>query len=226
MNKRNSSLQRGVFFGSALLFLSPLVGTNAVAETVRIVDGDTLVLGDDTIRLEGIDAPELAQTCKNAAGKPYRCGQTSKRFLQTLVSSGPVTCSGSELDAYERRIATCFVGSVNLNQKMVENGQAYAFLRYSEQYITEETGARMAKRGLWSGSAQLPWDYRKQKWLVADQTAPTDCPIKGNITSRGRIYHTPWSPHYSRTRINEKAGERWFCSEIEALAAGWRPPSG
>lgn len=226
MNKRISLALRGITVGLMVIGETATARTSANAETVRVVDGDTLVLGDDTIRMQGIDAPELAQTCRNASGKTYRCGQISKAFLEKLISKGSVSCNGSELDAYDRRIATCFAGSINLNRKMVESGQAYVFRRYSQQYIPEETEARMARRGLWSGTAQLPWDYRAQKWQVADQTAPTGCPIKGNITARGRIYHTPWSPHYSRTRINEKAGERWFCSEIEALAAGWRPPAG
>ncbi|MEP3045844.1 MAG: thermonuclease family protein [Roseibium sp.] len=226
MNKRTSFALREKLVGLMVIGVTAFHLTFARAETVHVVDGDTLVLGDNTIRMEGIDAPELAQTCKDPSGNTYRCGHVSKAFLEKLASSTPVTCKGSELDAYDRRIATCFAGSINLNQKMVENGQAYAFRQYSEKYIAEETEARMARRGLWSGTAQLPWEYRAKKWQVADQTAPADCPIKGNITSRGRIYHTPWSPHYSRTRINERAGERWFCSEIEALAAGWRPPSG
>jgi len=87
-----------------------------------------------------------------------------------------------------------------------------------------QQAARQSKRGIWAGSAEPPWDFRKSKWQIAGARAPAGCPIKGNISANGRIYHTPWSPHYARTRINEAAGERWFCSEDEAMAAGWRPP--
>ena len=47
--------------------------------------------------------------------------------------------------------------------------------------------------------------------------------IKGNVARDGeRIYHTPWSPWYGRTKISEGKGERWFCDEGAAQAAGWR----
>lgn len=66
--------------------------------------------------------------------------------------------------------------------------------------------------------------YRARRWQEAGSKAPGNCPIKGNINREGkRIYHTPWGDRfYERTRINEKKGERWFCSEKEALEAGFR----
>ncbi len=59
---------------------------------------------------------------------------------------------------------------------------------------------------------------------MAAQRAPRRCPIKGNISSAGRIYHVPWSEWYERTRIDPARGERWFCSEDDAIRAGWRAP--
>ena len=53
---------------------------------------------------------------------------------------------------------------------------------------------------------------------------PKPCRIKGNISDGGHIYHVPGSPHYSRTRVEPEKGERWFCTEEEAIAAGWRAP--
>ncbi len=50
------------------------------------------------------------------------------------------------------------------------------------------------------------------------------CRIKGNISQNGKIYHVPGSPSYDQTKIDESKGERWFCTEAEAQAAGWRPP--
>ena len=66
--------------------------------------------------------------------------------------------------------------------------------------------------------------FRHKRWEVAAQKAPQGCPIKGNISENGRIYHVPWSRDYAKTRIDTAKGERWFCSEKEALEAGWRPP--
>jgi endonuclease YncB( thermonuclease family) len=60
--------------------------------------------------------------------------------------------------------------------------------------------------------------------LAAASNPPGTCAIKGNISRNGRIYHLPNSASYARTTIDESKGERWFCSEREAQAAGWRPP--
>ncbi len=69
------------------------------------------------------------------------------------------------------------------------------------------------------------WEYRAEKREVAEQDSPDGCPIKGNINSKGeRIYHAPWSPWYAKTKLSVEKGERWFCDEGEALAAGWRAP--
>ena len=196
------------------------------AAAVRVVDGDTLVIGGQTFRLEGIDAPELGQKCVSESGKTVRCGAASRKYLERLVSKSKVSCSGDGLDAYDRVIATCHADNLNINAEMVLRGQAFAFRKYSKRYIYEESQARSAKVGLWAGSAQMPWEYRAKKWEVADKGAPVGCPIKGNISDRGKIYHPPWSPAYSRTRVNLAKGERWFCSESEALEAGWRPAAG
>jgi hypothetical protein len=100
------------------------------------------------------------------------------------------------------------------------------FRRYSDRFIEEEDAARAAGTGLWQTNFEPPWQYRAKRWDVAAQKAPDGCPIKGNINRDGeRIYHTPWgSQWYDRTRISTSKGERWFCSEREALDAGWRAP--
>lgn len=92
-------------------------------------------------------------------------------------------------------------------------------------YVAEETEARSGQRGIWQGKFVPPWEYRSKRWEVARQTAPDGCVIKGNINRKGvRIYHAPWSKSYDRTQINTSKGERWFCSEREAIDAGWRAP--
>lgn len=76
---------------------------------------------------------------------------------------------------------------------------------------------------IWQSESQLAWEYRADRWARAAAEAPEGSPIKGNISNNGeRIYHTPWSPTYAKTRIDESKGERWFCDEAEAIAAGWR----
>jgi hypothetical protein len=89
--------------------------------------------------------------------------------------------------------------------------------------VTQEEDARTRGVGIWQAPTMAAWDYRAGRWASADEATPRDCPIKGNITSSGRIYHMPWSPWYDKVRIEPDKGERWFCTESEAVAAGWRP---
>lgn len=193
-----------------------------------VVDGDTLVLGSEMLRLFGIDAPEAGQTCADGAGRYYDCGAAAARQLEEMVAGGRIDCTGDERDRYGRLIAVCRREGRDLNREMVAAGWARAFVRYSRAYAAEESAAAAARRGLWAGGFEAPWDFRRAArervgTMNVAGTASGHCDIKGNISKRGRIYHTPASPDYSATRINPARGERWFCSEAEARAAGWRP---
>jgi len=90
--------------------------------------------------------------------------------------------------------------------------------------VDDEQRARAAGVGIWSGPFVMPWDWRRGERLAATTAGPADrCLIKGNISHRGeRLYHVPGGRYYERTQIDEGKGERWFCSEAEAHAAGWR----
>ena len=110
---------------------------------------------------------------------------------------------------------------------MVRDGLAWAFVCYSDTYTAEEREARQARRGVFAADNQPPWEYRAAKWEGARETAGADrartCPIKGNVSRKGeRVYHLPWQRDYARTKIDERAGERWFCDEAQATRAGWR----
>jgi hypothetical protein len=128
-------------------------------------------------------------------------------------------------DQYGRIIAVCYADEADVNEIMVREGLAWAFTRYSEDYVTVEVEARTARVGVWQGEAEAPWDYRANRWERATAESPrSGCPIKGNINREGeKICHTPWSPWYDRTVIEDSKGQRWFCDEAEAEAAGWRP---
>ncbi|MEM1130816.1 MAG: thermonuclease family protein [Pseudomonadota bacterium] len=211
----------------AICAVSASLGGAAVAGQVsgpaRLVDGDTLEVGGQMVRLAGIDAPETGQRCQDAQGRDYPCGESAVEALQRLVRNRPVTCEGREYDRYDRLIGTCWAAGTALNSAMVKQGWAVAFTRFSEQFLPEELDAAKAGRGLWLGRFQRPEEFRAQRWRAAETKSPEGCPIKGNISTNGRIYHTPWSRWYARTRINTNRGERWFCTEAEAIAAGWRP---
>jgi hypothetical protein len=110
---------------------------------------------------------------------------------------------------------------------MVARGAAFAYRKYSKAYVGEENAARAARRGVWQGAAERPDQVRAQKRASTDAAPPqAGCAIKGNISSRGHIYHLPGMRSYDATRINSRRGERWFCSEAQAKAAGWRRAGG
>lgn len=203
-------------------------GTAAVITgTVRIIDGDTLEIDGERIRLHGIDAPEAGQSCPAGAGGNWDCGNAATDQLRKLAR-GVITCEGRERDAYGRFIGTCFSGTLNINSEMVRQGYAWAFVKYSQDYVGDQQYSQSAGAGIWAARepAMAPWDYRKQRWSNANTAAPEGCVIKGNISRSGRIYHVPWSPWYDKVSISPQRGERWFCTEEEAIAAGFRPARG
>ncbi|WP_443136820.1 thermonuclease family protein [Methylobacterium sp. Leaf85] len=190
------------------------------------------MIHDTKIRLHGIDAPESAQLCQDGAGKDYRCGQAAALALADQIGAATVSCDPRDTDKYSRTVAVCRKGAEDLNEWMVAQGYAIAYRRYSLDYVPAETTAKAIKRGIWAGTFQEPSEWRKAKREGGSEgrqePARADgCTIKGNISRKGeKVFHVPGSRDYDRTRISEKAGERMFCSEDEARAAGWRAPKG
>lgn len=217
------ALCAAILFGTAVPVAALEVSGRAV-----VVDGDTLVLGGDTVRLFGIDAPEAGQTCTGSGGRDFDCGAAATRALADLVAGARLHCTGDERDRYGRLLAVCARDGRDINREMVAAGWARAFVRYSGAYAAEEAAAASSGLGLWAGRFEAPWDYRaaaRQRVSTMNDAdvAPGGCVIKGNISRNGRIYHMPGSRDYAATRISPSRGERWFCSETEARAAGWRP---
>ncbi len=145
----------GIFVASIATAAEPQLAGIAI-----VIDGDTLELHGQRIRLSAIDAPESGQRCLNQSEKPYRCGQRSALALADRIGRGTVRCDPQGRDRYGRVIATCFKDGVNLNGWMVREGWAVAFRKYGIDYVPEEDEARANRRGLWSGRFDMPWDWR------------------------------------------------------------------
>ena len=220
-----SALAVGIFL-HAVPFESPArsdVATGRIGGVARVVDGDTIDIGETRIRLEGIDAPEAGQTCKRKWIGSWPCGGVATTALARMVENRTVSCEPRGLDKYGRTLAVCFADGKDINAQMVRQGHAWAFVKYSQSYVKEEALARSESLGIWQAESQPAWDHRAKRWAAAEEKAPEGCAIKGNITKNGKIYHMPWSPWYAQIKIDTDKGKRWFCSEAEALAAGWRP---
>ena len=205
--------------------LSAPLHAEEITGPVRVIDGDTIEVRGKRIRLYGIDAPESAQRCI-IEGKSRPCGEIAADALKDLTMGTAVRCGKEDVDRYGRIVATCFDNhGFDINGNMVYTGWALAYRKYSTRYVATEDEARAAGRGLWKGAFVAPWDWRRGVRLstAAPTGGPGACRIKGNINREGeRIYHLPGGRSYERTRIDEGKGERWFCSEAEARAAGWR----
>jgi len=126
----------------------------------NVTDGDTIRIGDTRIRLEGVDAPEMSQRCTKADGSGWPCGEAAKAALIHKIGNQSVRCEISGTDRYGRSLGTCWVGKLNLNAWLVGSGWAVAYRRYSVRYEADEQMARGQRLNLWSGSFELPSDYR------------------------------------------------------------------
>ncbi|MEM8794084.1 MAG: thermonuclease family protein [Pseudomonadota bacterium] len=209
----------------AAITVSSVTHTSADSGKAIVIDGDSILINQIEYRLHGIDTPETAQTCRNRRGGRWDCGAAATNRLKQLIEGRLVSCEPREIDQYGRTIAVCRTNEGELNKRLIEEGLAWAFVKYSKDYIVEEAVARKAEIGVWQAENMPPWEFREKGWGDAEIERPDGCVIKGNINRKGeRIYHAPWSNWYSRTKINEAKGERWFCTEGEARTAGWRAP--
>ena len=148
---------------AALLLLVPSVAVADITGKPRVIDGDTIEIAGERIRLHGIDAPESKQTCIDGDGKKWRCGQDATFALANLIGNHWITCKGDERDRYGRLIAVCYAGPYDLNAMIVQRGWALAYRRYSMDYVDEEADAKVHKEGLWRGEFVPPWEWRRGK---------------------------------------------------------------
>ena len=151
------------------IFAPNLINAEIIQGKVKVVDGDTIKIKNDRIRLSGIDAPELNQLCSKvflslfsiSFNKKYSCGKISTEKLKRLLKNEIILCKVENIDRYKRKLATCYKDKLNINSWLVRNGYALAYVKYSKKYVLQEKEAEKDKLGIWQGTFEKPWNWRK-----------------------------------------------------------------
>ena len=132
----------------------------SLANSLKVIDGDTIVLNGEKIRFSGIDTPELKQTCIQN-NELVDCGVFAKILLIKKIGNNTPQCIREGKDIYKRTLAECFVNGESLSSFLVRSGYAFAYRKYSTKFIKDEEFAKANKFGMWSMTFQYPWDFRK-----------------------------------------------------------------
>ena len=240
-----------LILGAILLtsLLTSLLASPALAANVSVRDGNTLQLGDVTFRLDGIDAPEFDQVCIDDHADPWSCGVDARDHLARLIKGRTVHCDDLGPDKSKKRhIGVCTIDgeTTSLNQQLARQGFAISVEPSLKVRARDDAASAKAdKSGIWKGCLAAPQDFRLGKKdsplmggscradrdkeiravLFPDNLAqPPGCAIKGKRAVRARmtgnigIYHLQGCLSYAGlTRP-----DRWFCSEDDAQAAGYR----
>jgi micrococcal nuclease len=211
-----------------------VVFSSEVYTVTRVIDGDTIEINTgEHVRYIGIDTPETKDP-----RKPVQCFGNEAMIKNTdLVLNKKVKLEKdvSDKDKYGRLLRYVYIGDTMINFELVKTGYAKAYtyppdIKYSNLFVDAQKTARDESLGLW-GACNTPTTITQASSTAAPEsqvtrttsTSNTHCAIKGNISVDGeKIYHLPGCGSYTKTVIDETAGEQWFCSEAEAIQAGWR----
>lgn len=229
----------------SVLSASPAFSTGAIVR-----DGGTIEVSGLTYRLDGIDAPDVDQMCIDDHADPWACGAEARDHLSSLIGNRQVRCDdlGIGTTYRKRHIGICTIEgeSASLNQLLVAQGFALNFEPYARARFREaEAAAKDDRRGLWKGCFAAPQDFRwgrkdgvlhggscradKDKEIrgvlfPGDLAMPAGCSIKGKFAVRARVTGNVGVYHLRgcRSYPGLTRPDRWFCSEPDAQAAGFR----
>lgn len=133
-----------------------------LAGVASVIDGDTLEIHGQRVRLFGVDAFESRQTCGEGSGR-WPCGRRAAQALADYIGRNTVVCQPQGARSYDRIVARCYInGRDDLASYMVREGYALAWTQYSMQYLPDQATAKNAGKGAWSGAFIEPWTYRHQ----------------------------------------------------------------
>lgn len=210
-------------------------------QVTRVVDGDTIKInyyGQETsVRLIGINTPETVDPRKNV-----ECfGKEASNFLTNKLTGKTIQLevdpSQTDRDKYNRLLRYVYLDNEDIGLTIIQKGYGYEYtynIPYAKQseYKAAEKQAESTGQGLWATNACATSSTSTNQQSTTPQAAPqsqstskdsSTCSIKGNINNSGEhIYHLPGQKYYNSTKIDTSKGERWFCTEQEAINAGWR----
>jgi endonuclease YncB( thermonuclease family) len=152
-------MSRLVLIVAAVLACWAAAAAAALTGRASVIDGDTIEIHGQRMRLFGIDAPESRQTCE-ADGQTYQCGRQAALALADHIGQQTVACDQRDVARYGRIVAVCRAGAEDLNAWLVSQGLALAYRQYSTAYVDEEAAAKAAGLGMWRGAFTAPWDCR------------------------------------------------------------------
>lgn len=168
------------------------------------IDGDTLEMTGERVRLSGIDAPEAAQTCERT-GEAWACGKDATAFLARLVAGRTVECEQRDRDAYGRSVSICRVGDRDLGSSLLLAGLAVAASNAGDDYAEVEGRARTYRQGIWASVFQRPEEFR---------------------AANPRLFAPPPVVRVARAAsrpASQPSGQVWFRNCAAARAAGAAP---
>ena len=140
---------------------------------VRVIDGDSLIVDGREVRLSGIDAVELHQTCLDPKGRSWPCGRLARNHLRTLVRGEKLDCKTVDVDKYERTVAVCRAKGRDIGLAMLAAGWAVPYIGAPPAYYRASGQARAARLGIWHGRFTRPAEWRALHGDVADTGART-----------------------------------------------------
>jgi endonuclease YncB( thermonuclease family) len=234
----------------ATLFAAILSTSQALAANATVRDGSTLQLGNVTYRLDGIDAPPIDQICIDEHADSWTCGLEARDQLTKLIGGRQVRCDDLGADpAYRKRhLGVCKIEgeTTSLSQLLVSKGFALNVeASATGRFKVDEARAKGDRQGLWKGCFVAPEEFRRGKKdgpllggscpaerdreirdvLFPDDLAmPSGCNIKGKFAVRARVTGNLGIYHLQACRSYPglTQPDRWFCSEEDAQAAGFR----
>ncbi|MDX2307760.1 MAG: thermonuclease family protein [Hyphomicrobium sp.] len=192
-----------------------------ISGRARAIDPGRIRIGTRFVTLSGIEPLAPDQTCRTEAGRVWNCGAAATSALSRLVRGSVVVCDPEQALSDSDAIATCEARGRDVAAELVRQGHAFASGVLSSPYRKEEAEAAESKSGVWAGEGERAEAWRKRLWEEAAAKRPEGCPIKARSVRGHREYLTPEMKGYARAEMNEAEGDKWFCTETEAEAAGF-----